>query len=170
MSENKITRRNLLKTVIAASGAIAASTMLPSEWVKPIVTSGVLPVHAQSSVKMYVKGIQGSGYEVYAGVSTVYDELISGLNRRTGLAQSGGHAKHANPARGGGMEHAVPNVHVTLYLWSTTNGSPKEKIEPVKTTNENGFTDSWVLGAEDDGKYCHFVISGDEDSFQFSDK
>jgi len=42
-------RRELLKAMIAGSGAVAASTMLPDQWVKPVVEVGVLPAHAQAS-------------------------------------------------------------------------------------------------------------------------
>ncbi len=44
-----ISRRQLLKTLIAAGGAISASTLLPGEWAEPVVEIGVLPVHAQVS-------------------------------------------------------------------------------------------------------------------------
>lgn len=43
-------RRRLLKTLIVTGGAVAASTLLPGKWVKPIVEVGVLPVHAQASM------------------------------------------------------------------------------------------------------------------------
>ncbi len=44
-----ISRRQLLKTLIAAGGAISASTLLPGEWAEPVVEIGVLPAHAQAS-------------------------------------------------------------------------------------------------------------------------
>jgi hypothetical protein len=47
-SETKtISRRRLLKIIAAAGGAVTASSMLPAEWVKPLVEIGMLPVHAQ---------------------------------------------------------------------------------------------------------------------------
>jgi hypothetical protein len=42
-----VSRRRLLKALVAAGGAATASTMLPGKWSKPIVEMGVLPVHAQ---------------------------------------------------------------------------------------------------------------------------
>jgi hypothetical protein len=48
--EQTVSRRRLLKALIATGGAAAASTLLPSKWTKPIVEVGVLPVHAQASV------------------------------------------------------------------------------------------------------------------------
>jgi hypothetical protein len=38
-----------LKVLAAAGGGITAAAFLPAKWVKPIVNSGVLPVHAQAS-------------------------------------------------------------------------------------------------------------------------
>jgi len=42
-------RRQLLKILAAAGGVITVSSILPSKWLKPAVTGGVLPVHAQAS-------------------------------------------------------------------------------------------------------------------------
>ncbi len=42
-------RRQLLKAIAATGGAVAASTLLPGEWAKPVVEVGVLPAHAQIS-------------------------------------------------------------------------------------------------------------------------
>lgn len=45
--KERISRRRLLKTLAATGGAVAASTMLPGEWSKPLIEVGVLPAHAQ---------------------------------------------------------------------------------------------------------------------------
>ncbi len=49
-TQQKLSRREVLKTIIAGSGALAATAFLPSRWIKPVVEAGVLPAHAQSSV------------------------------------------------------------------------------------------------------------------------
>jgi len=49
MTENNITRRKALKAIIATTGGVGASAFFPSKWLKPVVQSGVLPVHAQGS-------------------------------------------------------------------------------------------------------------------------
>ena len=46
-SDENLGRRQLLKALAATTGAIAASSMLPGEWAKPVVEAGVLPAHAQ---------------------------------------------------------------------------------------------------------------------------
>ena len=47
--EQGISRRQLLKALAAASGAIAASSLLPEKWSSPALEVGVLPAHAQVS-------------------------------------------------------------------------------------------------------------------------
>ncbi len=47
--ETPMSRRQLLKALIAAGGAVSASTLLPGEWARPLVEVGVLPAHAQAS-------------------------------------------------------------------------------------------------------------------------
>jgi hypothetical protein len=44
-----LSRRELLKVLAASSGAVAAAAFLPGKWARPLVSSGVLPAHAQSS-------------------------------------------------------------------------------------------------------------------------
>ena len=49
-SQKPINRREMLKKgALAAGGAITAAAFLDGKWVKPIVKTGVLPVHAQAS-------------------------------------------------------------------------------------------------------------------------
>lgn len=47
--ETRISRRRLLKAMAAAGGAVAASSVLPKDWDKPLVEGGALPAHAQTS-------------------------------------------------------------------------------------------------------------------------
>jgi hypothetical protein len=42
-------RRKLLKSIAAGSGAIVAGKSLPESWTKPVVDSVILPVHAETS-------------------------------------------------------------------------------------------------------------------------
>ena len=44
------TRRTLLKSLAVGGGGVIAVKTLPREWMKPIVDSVIVPVHAQSSV------------------------------------------------------------------------------------------------------------------------
>jgi len=47
-SPKKINRRDVLKGFVAAAGAVTFAN-LPGRWSKPILRSGALPVHAQTS-------------------------------------------------------------------------------------------------------------------------
>ncbi|MBN1179249.1 MAG: twin-arginine translocation signal domain-containing protein [Anaerolineae bacterium] len=53
--EATISRRNLLKALAAAGGAVAASTLLPEAWSSPLVQTGVLPAHAQISADAFLE-------------------------------------------------------------------------------------------------------------------
>ena len=49
LEQTTIGRRALLKALAATGGAVAAVTLLPTEWTNPVIETGVLPVHAQTS-------------------------------------------------------------------------------------------------------------------------
>ena len=51
MSDKKSneSRRKLLKSIAAGSGAIVAGKSLPDKWTAPVVDSVLLPAHAQTS-------------------------------------------------------------------------------------------------------------------------
>ena len=46
-------RRKLLKSIAAGSGAIVAGKCLPESWSKPVVESVMLPAHAQTSMASF---------------------------------------------------------------------------------------------------------------------
>ena len=53
-SQKPINRREMLKKgALAAGGAITAAAFLDEKWIKPIVKTGILPVHAQASCGIY---------------------------------------------------------------------------------------------------------------------
>ena len=45
--ERTVGRRQLLRVLIAAGGAVTTSAVLSSRWIRPVVEAGVLPPHAQ---------------------------------------------------------------------------------------------------------------------------
>ena len=49
MPSQKMSRRQALKILLAASGGLTAAAFLPAKWLKPIVSAGVLPAHARAS-------------------------------------------------------------------------------------------------------------------------
>jgi hypothetical protein len=49
MQNTPISRRTLLKALLAGGGSVVALSFLPERWLKPVVHTGVLPAHAASS-------------------------------------------------------------------------------------------------------------------------
>lgn len=47
--DKTLTRRELLKALTAAGGAMTLGAFLPDRWTKPVVGVGVLPAHAQGT-------------------------------------------------------------------------------------------------------------------------
>jgi len=62
MTQQRISRRAMLKGILAAGGALGASAFLPEKWLKPMIKTGVLPVHAQTSINYMITAFQGPGY------------------------------------------------------------------------------------------------------------
>jgi hypothetical protein len=77
MKKQDITRRDLLKVLAAAGGGITAAAFLPEKWVKPVVNSGVLPVHAQASGATGT--ITGTVYQCGGGTVANQDVTITVL-------------------------------------------------------------------------------------------
>lgn len=48
-AKTTLARRQLLKALAATGGAATAASLLPGEWVKPVIEAGLLPAHAQAS-------------------------------------------------------------------------------------------------------------------------
>lgn len=60
-TEKTIGRRQLLKALAAAGGAVTAASVIPGEWAKPVIEAGLLPAHAQSSFSLTATGRGGTG-------------------------------------------------------------------------------------------------------------
>jgi anaerobic selenocysteine-containing dehydrogenase len=46
-------RRKLLKSIAAGTGAVVAGKSLPESWSRPVVDSVMLPAHAATSIQSY---------------------------------------------------------------------------------------------------------------------
>jgi hypothetical protein len=60
-ARQQLSRREMLKALAAGGGALAAAAFLPARWAKPLVQTGVLPAHAQSSRCAISLAIDGIG-------------------------------------------------------------------------------------------------------------
>jgi hypothetical protein len=94
MTDNKSreSRRKLLKSIAAGSGAIVAGKSLPESWNRPVVDTVILPAHAQTSLM----SSSGEGQVTRAAIDSESDSLlartISNLipEARAGAGVSGG--------------------------------------------------------------------------------
>lgn len=127
--EKKITRRDALKAIIAGSSGIVAAGFVPEKWLKPVVKTGVLPVHAQASSPTPTPDYIRGGYE------RLQDGILA-----TALVSSQPIAEEDNQATSSTKRPGVPNPvegkDVTLYV----NGV----IESTKPTDEYGYVE-WEL-------------------------
>ncbi|MDO9084972.1 MAG: hypothetical protein Q7U53_02090 [Anaerolineaceae bacterium] len=163
----KMTRRDLLKAIVAGSGGIVAAGFLPEKWLKPVVKSGVLPVHAQASAPQpttvpdqnYIEGYGywGDGYlfadAFVSAVPFVYPGAVTNVQNPYKLASP---AKIPLPT-----DQPVEGVEVTLLI----NGVPNSE---KKTTDVNGYVEWQIQYSEPDDLTLRFEIEGDFDEWEVS--
>jgi len=157
--EKNISRRDLLKALIAGSGSIVAAGFIPQKWFKPVVKSGVLPAHAQASAPdhNYVRG--GGDLSVYferdyrivaaAFVSSV-DFSFPGIYFVNEISP----LKLASPKKVTPPEVDLPveGEEVTLYLDGQKYEPSSDSDSNPKKTDEKGYV-SWSImhrGAKND--------------------
>ena len=69
-------RRKLLKSIAAGSGAIVAGKSLPDSWSKPVVDSVMLPAHAQTSCTTSTDEYPASDeFQVPDDVTSIFVEI-----------------------------------------------------------------------------------------------
>jgi hypothetical protein len=123
----KMTRRDLLKAIVAGSGGIVAAGFLPEKWLKPVVKSGVLPVHAQASAPPdFIQGgyFDGDFLIAFAFVSSQpIPEFFRDNHDLSSVKKIG-------------VEYPVEGKDVTLFV--------DDVEESKKITDEDGYVE-WVL-------------------------
>ena len=77
---SNISRREILKVLAASGGALAAAAFLPVKWVKPLVQSGVLPAHAQSSRTLRITDSIRDCTEEFMYVRIYYQDDLGGVD------------------------------------------------------------------------------------------
>lgn len=103
-------RRQLLKLLAAAGGGVAASTLLPVEWTRPVVEVGVLPAHAQISNPQnlaiietcHAGNVQGGSEITPMGTIDTWAEIsgpvLEGIAmRRSVILHQDGHPQNEEP-------------------------------------------------------------------------
>ncbi len=74
-------RRKLLKSVVAGSGAIIAGINLPESWSRPIVDSVILPVHAQTSGNTTANESVQTPVPLFAAAGVISNTNVAQLER-----------------------------------------------------------------------------------------
>jgi hypothetical protein len=157
-----VSRRRLLKVLAAAGGAAAASTLLPSQWTRPVIEVGVLPAHAQITpgaatpttrppaiiIGCYAANASGAAtigatdtIETYAYISLA----IAGIElRRTITLNQVGHPQHGVVAIDTGFTDAsgrfqAPNFDLSTLFPTISTGPDRiiimwEFVDPTAGT------------------------------------
>lgn len=179
MSKN-ISRRDLLRAIVAGSGGFVATSFLPEKWLRPVVKSGVLPVHAQASAptstpttaptsvpaQNYVKGFANIDIYNEEDDSFVY-ALVSSTPFSQDSVKALGNFKVASPHQIKIEYEPVEGEEVSLYnkiLFSFgDNILPPTDYNFVssKKTDKNGFVkwnyDELLIG--DQAQFFQFKIA-----------
>jgi len=149
-------RRKLLKSIAAGSGAIVAGKSLPENWSKPVVESLILPAHAQTSP---------------AEPPTCTTRNITGMRTSLDLRSAGVATFSVNNYLGDDQQFAgtwsgTPDATVTINDTRTISGCTVTVV--VNATVEDLFEDaatitamSWSVESTcDDGNVCTSSGSG----------
>jgi hypothetical protein len=154
MQQKPITRRQLLKALLAAGGGLTASAMLPAKWLKPVVKSGVLPAHAQTSITRSLQPIAdgdfGDGtFILHIKIRVNSIPLVktgeTALSVQEGVAFQYGVEQQILPG--------IPDVPVKMS-YQVTSGTVKDPVPALprsKKSDSLGIADFgdqlWTVGA-----------------------
>jgi len=129
--ETSLSRRDAIKVLTAAGGAIAAAVFLQDKWTKPVIEAGVVPAHAQSSRTIPEVGLsylcRNAVAPGYAADFNYYDPLSSMSDSATLTASISGCATMVFQDK---TLSTLPDYH---RVGGTTNGS----VSLTFTTNCN---------------------------------
>lgn len=144
-----VSRRRLLKVLAAAGGAVAASTLLPGKWARPVVEVGVLPAHAQITPGVATPTPTRTPEPTY---SAVCDSTPGGgdITNYHGLPPGSGRIEDIRPqliiTSGTG---SVENITVTMTAEAVPPPSPLPFFNPplpfTRITDANGVADFGTL-------------------------
>jgi hypothetical protein len=73
INSTKMNRRKFLKLLAASGASMTALALVPDKWVKPVLGSGVLPVHAASSSIVQSPSISNSSVDYLSGQLIGYE-------------------------------------------------------------------------------------------------
>ena len=133
MTKRPLNRRDFLKILVASGAGLTVSSAVPSSWMKPFVKTGVLPVHAASSIP--------SNVFIYA-----FDDGTSGTADPTFLIskiQCRVTTEYWDPDPSLPPVAGIPNAPVKLTIENKTGGVGAYITDPTGTlnTDADGYVD-----------------------------
>jgi hypothetical protein len=161
--EKTLGRRELLKALAAAGGAVAASSLLPGEWARPVVEVGVLPAHAQISARPLEAteyGIEcnsdpGGGQLVHVpGASVIINNIRPRVFVISGTGSIDGIAVTMTPL---GAPAPLPAFNRPFPDTRDTNASGVADFGNLTVTGANEAF-YLVFGVTDPGSDAHYTI------------
>lgn len=129
-------RRDALKILAASAGAVLGAAALPGEWMKPVVETGVLPVHAQASVSI-----------VLSPADELYGVSRAGTNPPThGVGISFSYADTLGEfGNGWTLFYQINGFPIRSYVI----GSNPDAAEALSGDGTNGtYVSPWMLDAD----------------------
>ncbi len=146
MLQKPINRRTLLKALLTAGGGLIASAFLPAQWTKPLVKSGILPVHAQTSSTYYLTG----GYQEWpeARISGTVRGIWAFVSSSTIQApvRIPGQNRSPSSARSQSLLNGVGGISVTFSferdnppVVETVPVNPPQLRETISTGSDKGY-------------------------------
>jgi hypothetical protein len=152
MTRQVVSRRTMLKSILAAGGALGASAFLPEKWLKPLVRTGVLPVHAQTSGYL-IRAYQGSGY-IGAHVYTLVSDSLNVSEPMESPDKVSLPPSPGTPVSGVSVTASVTQNNGVTHI-SITSGNPQ-------VTNVYGWA-GFTIDPGDGGKLKFTATSGVSD-------
>ena len=145
MPDKKDTRRKLLKTIAAGSGAVVAGKAIPESWSRPVVDSVVLPAHAATTDD---SGSQGGGATTTTPAPTTTPACC---------LTAGEYCGYTDQQNGTASSYVDIGFFVSIIV--AANGN----IEASVFDGCNRFAGTEGVGHEQLGKCCLPGIAGTDD-------
>lgn len=134
-----LSRREALKALAAATGAVALSS-LPRKWETPLIEVGALPVHAQGSAYIY--------FEIFTEPNGVVGSAVNGVAGPAAMKVT------VDPATGIARVEAINRrMDVAPKIDLNIDGTPSNDFSGTKCSEEIPFPQSawnvenYILGA-----------------------
>ena len=132
-------RRKLLKSIAAGSGAVVAGKSLPESWTRPVVDSVMLPAHAQTSLLTFFGPANEIGGNYESGDKPL---LANAMETMVPDAQAGGNFEQ------NGTLCIIDNGDGTCDVTHQNDSNSVRRMGTLDKGGETGLLE--VIGTADD--------------------